>query len=168
MFCGKSVLRLALVHSKYTGHGKITIIRTHSAKSKVPAFKFFWDNLAETLLFWKWLYQIQFALKIFRYFTGKSSSPLIQSLALQKSLPLDVECVNFPNIFQNTYFHKALLRNCFCISLHYVVFEKITFLISRWKFFMMWKSNWQLHHEWSNAIKGDLHVIYNDTKDNLT
>ena len=33
---------------------------------------------------------------------------------------------------------------------------------------MMWKSNSQLYHERSNAIKGDLHVIYNVTKDNLT
>ena len=32
---------------------------------------------------------------------------------------------------------------------------------------MMWKSNWQLYHERSNAIKGDLRVIYNITKDNL-
>ena len=32
---------------------------------------------------------------------------------------------------------------------------------------MMCKSNWQLYHERSNAVKGDLHVIYNVTKDNL-
>ena len=93
-------------------------------------FKFFWYNLAETLLFWKWLYQIQFALKIFRQFTRKSPSPLFQPLALQKSLPLDVECVNFPDIFQNTFFHKTLLCNSFCVSVHYAVFQKITFLIS--------------------------------------
>ena len=28
MFCGKSVPRLALVHAKYIGHGKIAKIRT--------------------------------------------------------------------------------------------------------------------------------------------
>ena len=31
----------------------------------------------------------------------------------------------------------------------------------RWKFFMMWKSNWQLYHERSSVIRGDLHVVYN-------
>ena len=30
---------------------------------------------------------------------------------------------------------------------------------------MIWKSNGQLYHERSNAMKGDLHVIYNITKD---
>ena len=44
--------------------------------------------------------------------------------------PNNVEYVNFPDIFQNTYIR-------------------------------------QLYHERSNAIKGDLHVIYNVTKDNL-
>ena len=43
--------------------------------------------------------------------------------------PNNVEYVNFPDIFQNTYIR-------------------------------------QLYHERSNAIKGDLHVIYNITKDN--
>ena len=89
----------------------------------------------------------------FQIIHRENPSPFFQPLALQKSLPTDVECVNFPNIFQNTYFHKTLLCNCFCISLHYLVFQNNFFGNCRWKFFIMWKSNWQLYHERSNTIR---------------
>ena len=38
--------------------------------------------------------------------------------------------MNFPNIFQNTYYYKTFLSSCFCIYLHYLVFQAITSVTS--------------------------------------
>ena len=38
--------------------------------------------------------------------------------------------VNFPNIFQNSFFYKSLLISCFCIFLYYLVFQEITSVTS--------------------------------------
>ena len=43
VFCGKTVLRLALVHSKYIGHGKIAKIRTQR-RVKLPLLSFSGTN----------------------------------------------------------------------------------------------------------------------------
>ena len=46
MFCGKAVLRLALVHSKYIGHGQIAKIR---AQRRVKLFYVFLRELSENV-----------------------------------------------------------------------------------------------------------------------
>ena len=48
MFCGKSFLRLALVHSKYIGHGIIAKIRT---QRRVKFFKVFLQQLSGNVSF---------------------------------------------------------------------------------------------------------------------
>ena len=38
--------------------------------------------------------------------------------------------VDYPNIFQNSFFYKSLLISCFCISLYYLAFQEITSVTS--------------------------------------
>ena len=128
VFCSKVVLRLALVHSKYTGNREITVISIRrwmkslllspppssppTVCRKRRSLKTILSNLNCSENFWKIHRKKSMA------FTSASNS--------KKDSPYRCFLGNFPNIFQNSYFYKALLSSCFCISLYYLVFQAIT------------------------------------------
>ena len=115
VFCGKAVLRLALIHSKYIGHGKIAKIRTQQ-RIKFPLLTFPATTQQKRRSFESDFIKSKLLRKFSDNSQGKArrlsfSFQLYKRVFLQALLP-----VSFPNIFQNTYF--------------YMQFQKITFLIS--------------------------------------
>ena len=94
VFCSKVVLRLALVHSKYTGNREITVISIRRwMKSLLLSFPLI---VCRKHRFWKRFYLTKVVLKIFGKFTGKIPWPLLQPLTLKKILLTGV----FLGIFQ--------------------------------------------------------------------
>ena len=105
VFCNKVVLRLALVHSKYTGNREISVVRIPQW-IKSPLLCNSSRQLNEKVAFWKWFYLTSVVLKIFGKLTGKFPWPLLQSLVLKEMLLTDVFLWIFQTCFRTAIFIK--------------------------------------------------------------
>ena len=104
VFCSKVVLRLALVHSKYTGNREVSVLRIWQ-RIKSPLLNFL-PTAQRSRCFSKMILSNLSCCRIFGKLTGENQWPFLQSLAQKKILLTGVFLRIFQTCFRTAIFIK--------------------------------------------------------------